>query len=499
MPLRIPKNQIVFNYTSGKEYIVLSTQKEYQGSYYEINGKFFAGKEFNTNAPEIIKLTSNRVNLPQQNPNTEVYSKLSGVTLDSPSELISIPFDGIEKIRFFIKNLFKIPHVIKEVNKNDFDKVKSNPVYQTLEVNFRYTMKEEELNALDRKMPGIKLHIQDDLIPRTSSDETNPYVNSFAKQLLQQQITNNNQPQPVSPSVQPTTEPTGSITSTPKPQDIIPVGPIYEKGAIVPPPPPTPPPPPPPTPLIYLDASINYRATDLPISINRFDLTTDGWRNRVNNPDPNLYDSGNGAFIDIGAYTLDSDGGGNVYLDSSQQQDIFFGDYISIDDENVGFLDFSGDVSVLMWIKPSSISSPLGLFCNYSYGSLTPGIRLFINTYPNLGDGTLHLEIANQDGDIGDGFVSNSGAITFNQWQQVVLTLSKSKAVAKGYINDQLVVSNMNLATTDWNYPSFTHVGSLVGNYYYDGGIGLVKIFTAELSEDNIKAEFNTNKSRFGL
>jgi len=254
-----------------------------------------------------------------------------------------------------------------------------------------------------------------------------------------------------------------------------------------------------PTPIISLDANVSYRVTDLPISVQRHDtlgdlVTTDGWRNRVSNPNINLYDNGNGAFIDIGAYTLNSDNGGNIYLDSNTGQDIYFGD--SVDE---GFLDFSGDLSVLMWIKPSSVSSPLGLFTNNSYpGALNPGIRFYINTYPNTGDRTLHLEIANQAGDIGDGFISNAGVITFNQWQQVVLTLSKSKAVAKGYVNDQLVVSNTNIATTDWNCPSLTRIGSLV-SYYYNGYIGLVKIFTTELSEDNIKVEFNTNKSRFGI
>jgi hypothetical protein len=253
--------------------------------------------------------------------------------------------------------------------------------------------------------------------------------------------------------------------------------------------------------LIYLDASIDYRATDLPISIQRHDggghlVTTDGWRNKVDIPNPNLYDNGNGAFIDIGSYILSSDGGGNVYLDSNSEQDIYFGDTFSGD----GVLDFSGDVSVLMWVKPSSITFPLGLFTNNAFpGALSPGIRLFINTYPNAGDRILHLEMANQAGDIGDGFTSNAGAITFNQWQQVVLTLSKSNATAKGYVNDQLVASNTNLATTDWNNPSLTRIGSLAYAYYYGGSIGLVKIYTTELSEDNIKAEFNINRSRFGI
>jgi hypothetical protein len=44
MGIRIPKNQTVESkYTSGKEYMFVSTQNEYKGYYYEMNGKIQPG------------------------------------------------------------------------------------------------------------------------------------------------------------------------------------------------------------------------------------------------------------------------------------------------------------------------------------------------------------------------------------------------------------------------------------------------------------------------
>ena len=60
--MRVPANIITENkYTIGKEYIDKKTHKLYQGYYYELNNKFFAGKEFNNNAPEIIKIKSSHL------------------------------------------------------------------------------------------------------------------------------------------------------------------------------------------------------------------------------------------------------------------------------------------------------------------------------------------------------------------------------------------------------------------------------------------------------
>jgi len=53
--MKVPANIIETKYTSGNEFVFSFNYKYYQGYYYELNDKIFAGKEFNINAPELVK------------------------------------------------------------------------------------------------------------------------------------------------------------------------------------------------------------------------------------------------------------------------------------------------------------------------------------------------------------------------------------------------------------------------------------------------------------
>ena len=80
MSIRIPKNIIVESkYTIGNEYILLSSYQQYQGYYYEMNGKYFAGKEFDQNAPELQKILSSKSNNLLTLASTFLFGKLSGI------------------------------------------------------------------------------------------------------------------------------------------------------------------------------------------------------------------------------------------------------------------------------------------------------------------------------------------------------------------------------------------------------------------------------------
>ena len=61
MSIRIPQNQIVYKYTIGKEYMYTNTYREYQGHYYELNGRFFVGKEFNINSLELVIIEPKKI------------------------------------------------------------------------------------------------------------------------------------------------------------------------------------------------------------------------------------------------------------------------------------------------------------------------------------------------------------------------------------------------------------------------------------------------------
>lgn len=176
MALKLPKNQILTSkYTSGGEYVTDKEYKNYQGYYYELNNKVYAGKEFNATASVLLKSNSPEINKLITNPLTSIYGAISGVKLPQ-TNISSIPFTGEEKMRYFIKKINANPIVIKEVNKSNFDQIKSDPLYQSLEVDFKYSITDTELNNLDKQMPGIKAYLQSDLIPNTSSNENDPFI-----------------------------------------------------------------------------------------------------------------------------------------------------------------------------------------------------------------------------------------------------------------------------------------------------------------------------------
>lgn len=176
MALNIPKNKIIQNkYTSGGEYVTDKEYKEYKGYYYELNNKVYAGKEFNISASVLIKADSKEINRLITNPLTSLYGAVYGGRIPQ-SDITSVPFTGEEKIRYFIKKINVVPSVIKEISGDNFQQVKTDPLYQSIEVNFKYSMTDAELDNLDKQMPGIKAYLQLDLIPNTSGDENNPYI-----------------------------------------------------------------------------------------------------------------------------------------------------------------------------------------------------------------------------------------------------------------------------------------------------------------------------------
>lgn len=176
MAIRIPQNQIQYNYTSGKEYMDVSSYREYQGYYYKLSGKIFAGNEFNSNAPELIPIPKDNINIPNKfnslltKASTYTYGRISGAKIKQ-TKINSIPFNNKDNIlRYFIKKIDT--HIIKEVDETTFINTQFDPLYQTLSVNFNYALTDKELDELDKKMLGIKIYLQDDIINiQTSSDE----------------------------------------------------------------------------------------------------------------------------------------------------------------------------------------------------------------------------------------------------------------------------------------------------------------------------------------
>jgi hypothetical protein len=166
MGLRVPQNQIVTSkYTAGKEYMFVSTYREYKGYYYELNGKMFAGKEFNPNNAELMKLNSNNVNKLLTNPFTYLYGKISGTKLNN-TKINSYYFnpDNTDNVfRYFTKKTNE--NIIKEVDESNFNQTKNNPIYLSVALYYQSGFNENDLNNAEKTIPGLKEYINTTYTP----------------------------------------------------------------------------------------------------------------------------------------------------------------------------------------------------------------------------------------------------------------------------------------------------------------------------------------------
>jgi hypothetical protein len=166
MGLRIPQNQIVLSkYTTGKEYIILSSYAPYQGYYYEINNKFFAGSKFNPNSPELIKINSNKVNSLLINSETSTYGKLSKTKIKDtiPHSYFFQKKNPNEKYidRYFIQRLNIIPILIREISKESYEEFQTNPLYKSIIIKWN-TIEDNitELSIAETQIPGITTFLE---------------------------------------------------------------------------------------------------------------------------------------------------------------------------------------------------------------------------------------------------------------------------------------------------------------------------------------------------
>jgi hypothetical protein len=151
--MRVPKNKIqTGKYTSGGEFVELLTNKEYQGPYYGLNNKFYIGKEFSTNAAELIRIQQQN-QLYNQSANTALFSFISGITsqaLSSP-RVAGIPKQTVATTRYFSQQTNVNPITIKEISKETYDSLQGNALYRTT-----FIGPDKTEDQAEREIPGLK-------------------------------------------------------------------------------------------------------------------------------------------------------------------------------------------------------------------------------------------------------------------------------------------------------------------------------------------------------
>lgn len=152
--MRIPKNLIKEGlYTKGGEFINSKTNTIYQGYYSEFNGNYFIGKNY---TPDSIQLNKN-------------ISKTKKI-----SRLFSFKQEDLEKgysMRYFMKKSSG-PIIIKEIDEETYKNIQKDINFISVKLKFYTTnigegqdykggfFNEKELNEADKKMPGLKLFLQ---------------------------------------------------------------------------------------------------------------------------------------------------------------------------------------------------------------------------------------------------------------------------------------------------------------------------------------------------
>lgn len=156
--MRAPKNIAKVNYTTGGKYLD-SNYNPYTGYYCEVRGKAYPGKVYTGRSKPLILASS----LVKNNKVSTYFFK--------PSDK---DYENGNVSRYFAKHLFNVPVYIKEINLFTFNSLKSNPLYQT--ISLKYTVLPnsstfsgngffdiEEVEQAEKKMPGIKLYLQEEL------------------------------------------------------------------------------------------------------------------------------------------------------------------------------------------------------------------------------------------------------------------------------------------------------------------------------------------------
>jgi hypothetical protein len=157
--MRIPSNLIKYDYTIGDEFIYVSNQKNYQGYYYILGNKYFVGKEFKINSPELYKKTSPEYNTLLENPLLKTYSLISGKTSQNlaPSKYTSVikldlDTDQEEVETYYAKKININPPFIRQIDKTTYLNLQKDPFYQLVSLKSDYS----DLEQAEKQMPGLK-------------------------------------------------------------------------------------------------------------------------------------------------------------------------------------------------------------------------------------------------------------------------------------------------------------------------------------------------------
>jgi hypothetical protein len=122
-----------------------------------MNSRYFIGRTFDPNAREILKLQSDKVDKLKLNPKLFTFISLLKTKLPNITKISSILPDGRNSTRYFAKKLNYNPILIKEISEDTFNKLQTDPTYQTITLTLSAGDYDPViLDQADKQMPGLK-------------------------------------------------------------------------------------------------------------------------------------------------------------------------------------------------------------------------------------------------------------------------------------------------------------------------------------------------------
>jgi cellulase/cellobiase CelA1 len=216
----IPSSKIKKGYTSGNEYVYPKSTKYYKGYYYTINGKSYAGKDFDLTKPPQEVVLAKKIKA-INDPNSLLYNVLAGIrqgaattpaaksptrnraavltsiqeanqqgftavvginpdadinALNSSSEQQVTESTITKKKRYFFRRIVRTTkegpeYQFGEINSEDeFNRLsKTTPIYTTASITQTQipgqdpVFDDAELNAAEKRMPGLKSFLKVDV------------------------------------------------------------------------------------------------------------------------------------------------------------------------------------------------------------------------------------------------------------------------------------------------------------------------------------------------
>jgi hypothetical protein len=150
-----PSNIISTNkYTVEGEFVDKKTYEPYQGYYYELNNRFFAGKSFNSDSPEIVKVSSLNPTL-LANSDARLFKNLFNF---NSAQLNTQQYTYESNARYFLSQNNVSPILIKEVSKETFQQFSNNSLYNSV-ILTEGGLNENEVRQAEKKMPGITIFV----------------------------------------------------------------------------------------------------------------------------------------------------------------------------------------------------------------------------------------------------------------------------------------------------------------------------------------------------